>query len=126
MLDINKEIGSTDEIRRAKDAKEYAEATIEVAKECQVPVLDVWSAFMKQTGWKEEGPLPGSEEAGKSEILADFLYDGKLYCSHWLPSEAFGSTSEWRTMVEVQLMVKRVAPQSQWVQNCLRRSHKTH
>jgi isoamyl acetate esterase len=60
MLDINKEIGSTDEIRRAKDAKEYAEATIEVAKECQVPVLDVWSAFMKQTGWKEEGPLPGS------------------------------------------------------------------
>ena len=53
---------------------EYAEASIEVAKECQVSVLDVWSAFMKQTVWKEEGPLPGSEEAGKCEILAGFLH----------------------------------------------------
>jgi hypothetical protein len=79
MLDINRENGSTDQIRRARDAKDYAEATINVGKECNVPVLDVWTAFMKQSGWKGEYPLPGSEEVGKSDTLAKLLYDGELH-----------------------------------------------
>jgi hypothetical protein len=76
MLDINKENGSTDMVRRAKDAKEYADAVKEVGKECGIPVLDVWGAFMKAAGWKGESVLPGSEESGKSEVLAELLYDG--------------------------------------------------
>ena len=81
LLDINKENGSTDEIRRAKDAKEYAEKTKEVGKEYNLPVLDVWSAFMNETGWDGQGALPGSEEVGKNETLADLLHDGELSCS---------------------------------------------
>jgi hypothetical protein len=79
MLNINKENGSTDQIRRARDAKEYAEATISVGRECNVPVLDVWNAFMKHAGWKGEDPLPGSEKAGKSDTLAKLLHDGELH-----------------------------------------------
>lgn len=76
LLDINKKNGSADEIRRAKDAKEYAEKTKEVGKEYNLPVLDVWTAFMNATGWDGHGALPGSEEAGKNETLADLLHDG--------------------------------------------------
>lgn len=76
MLDINKKNGSTDMIRRATDAKEYADAVKEVGKECGVPVLDIWGAFMKAAGWKGEGVLPGSEESGKNKVLEEFLYDG--------------------------------------------------
>lgn len=77
MIDINKENGSTDQIRRAKDARSYAQATMEVGKECHVPVLNVWSTFMEEAGWKGDGPLPGSEEQGKSEVLANLLHDGE-------------------------------------------------
>jgi hypothetical protein len=79
MLDINKENGSTDMNRRAKDAEEYADTVKEVGKECGVPVLDVWGAFMKEAGWTGEGVLPGSEESGKNEVLAELLYDGEYF-----------------------------------------------
>lgn len=78
ILEINKENESTDMIRRAKDAKDYADAVKEVGKECNVPVLDIWSAFMKAAGWKGEGILPGSEESGKDKVLAELLWDGEL------------------------------------------------
>jgi hypothetical protein len=90
MLDINKENGSTDMIRRAKDAKEYADAVKEVGKECDVPVLDVWTAFMKAAGWNGQGVLPGSEESGKNEVLAELLYDGESS-----PSAQFISLFGW-------------------------------
>jgi hypothetical protein len=78
MLELSKENGETDQIRRAKDAKLYAEATKEIGKEFNLPVLDVWSAFMGVAGWKGTGLLPGSEELGKNKVLASFLHDGEL------------------------------------------------
>lgn len=77
MLAINRENGSTDMIRRAKYAKEYADAIKEVGEACGVPVLDIWGAFITTAGWKGEGLLPGSEELGENGVLADLLYDGK-------------------------------------------------
>lgn len=82
MLDINKENGSTDLIRRAMDARDYAMATKDIGKELNIPVLDVWTAFMRHAGWDDQGLLPGSEQAGKNEILADLLYDGMSSSFH--------------------------------------------
>lgn len=79
MLDLNKESGATGEIRRARDAREYAETTKAVGAECGIPVLDIWSSFMDQTGWQGQGPLPGSEETGKNGTLASLLHDGKKF-----------------------------------------------
>lgn len=62
--------------RKAFHAKQYAEATKEVGKELDVPVVDVWSAFMAKTEWKEGEKLPGQVEDGKSDILEGLLYDG--------------------------------------------------
>jgi hypothetical protein len=77
ILGIHKENGNTAVIRRAKDARDFADATKEVGNECGLPVLDVWSAFMEAAGWTGEGLLPGSEESGKNEVLAGLLHDGE-------------------------------------------------
>lgn len=67
------------ETRKAKDAAEYAELVREVGKETGVDVIDVWALFMQKAGWKTGDPLPGSKELGKSDVLADLLYDGMYY-----------------------------------------------
>jgi hypothetical protein len=73
-------VGSTEEIRKARDAADYAAVVREVGKETGVPVLDVWAAFMEKAGWKgEDGFLPGSKKSGKSMVLAELLYDGKKF-----------------------------------------------
>ena len=110
MLDINKETGSSDMIRRAKDAKEYADTVKDVGKEYGIPVLDVWSAFMKAAGWKGDGLLPGSEESGKNEVLAKLLYDGKITFSPWPPH--LSPRTELADYC-------RSASQPQWVQDCV-------
>lgn len=79
LLEMNKENGRTEEIRKAKDAAAYAEAVREVGREMGVPVLDVWTAFMDAAGWKGgEEVLPESSELGKNEVLADLMYDGEV------------------------------------------------
>lgn len=75
--DLLREMGSTNETRKAKDAADYASTVREVGKETKTPVLDVWAAFMEKTGWKlGDAVLPGSKESGKDLILSDLLYDG--------------------------------------------------
>jgi hypothetical protein len=70
--------GYMGEVRQAKDAAEYAAATKVLGKEMGINVLDVWGMFMELAGWKEgDEVLPGSKQNGKSEVLADLLYDGK-------------------------------------------------
>lgn len=64
--------------RKATHAKQYSEATKEVGKELNIPVADVWSAFMAKTGWKEGERLPGQVEDGKNDVLEGLLYDGEL------------------------------------------------
>jgi len=53
----------------------YANAVREVGKELGVPVVDVWSAFIKRTGWKEGEPLPGTPERQEA-VLPTLLNDG--------------------------------------------------
>jgi hypothetical protein len=74
-----KEWGNFGESRKAGGAKEYARIVKEVGDESGVSVLDVWGVFMERAGWKGEGGvLPGSLEKGKSEVLGEFLDDGKF------------------------------------------------
>lgn len=64
------------EIRKAKDAGEYAAVVKEVGKETGVAVLDIWTMFMQKAGWDGGNSLPGSENLGKNLVLEGFLYDG--------------------------------------------------
>ena len=64
--------------RTAEHTRLYAEACREVGKQCGVTVLDLWSLFMMEVGWKAGEPLPGSKERPMCPALQDLLSDGML------------------------------------------------
>lgn len=62
--------------RTAEHTKMYADACYEIGKELGVPVLDLWSVFMAEAGWREGEPLAGSIKIGKNNVLGELLEDG--------------------------------------------------
>lgn len=68
--------GVAERQRTAEHTKQYADACREVGAEVGVVVLDLWSVFMAEAGWKEGEPLPGSKKADRSRVLGELLSDG--------------------------------------------------
>lgn len=68
--------------RTATNTRIYADACREVGNSLGIPVVDIWSAFMKQAGWTEGQPLAGSKSAPANEKLAALLSDGSTLCLH--------------------------------------------
>jgi len=62
--------------RTAAHTKKYADACREVARDLDLPLVDLWQAFMSKAGWKEGAPLTGSKDVGKNEELQKLLRDG--------------------------------------------------
>ncbi|ETN39851.1 uncharacterized protein HMPREF1541_06077 [Cyphellophora europaea CBS 101466] len=64
--------------RTAANTKLYADACAAVAHDLRLPLVDVWSTFMRQAGWdpSDSGPLVGSREAEPSTVLRELLSDG--------------------------------------------------
>ncbi|KAJ5342258.1 Esterase SGNH hydrolase-type subgroup [Penicillium brevicompactum] len=62
--------------RMASFTKLYAAAAQEVAASLNVPVVDLWSAFMQTTSWQEGQPLIGSRDAPNNETFAGLFTDG--------------------------------------------------
>ncbi|EKV05256.1 GDSL Lipase/Acylhydrolase family protein [Penicillium digitatum PHI26] len=62
--------------RTASFTKLYAEAACEVGASLNIPVVDLWSAFMKPTGWQEGEPLIGARDVPSNDTLASLLTDG--------------------------------------------------
>ncbi|CAO2657419.1 Nn.00g035450.m01.CDS01 [Neocucurbitaria sp. VM-36] len=65
--------------RKADVARSYAEAVVQIGKEMQTAVVDLWSACMTEAGWNHgcgEGLLPGDRRAEKCEGLGRLLTDG--------------------------------------------------
>lgn len=62
--------------RTAELAKTYSEAAREVAMSLNVPVADIWTAFMATTDWKEGQPLVGSRDLPNNESFSSLFTDG--------------------------------------------------
>lgn len=62
--------------RTAIHTKSYAAAAKEVGASLNIPVVDLWSAFLKPTGWKEGEPLIGSRDVPDNETFAGLFTDG--------------------------------------------------
>ncbi|KAJ5964833.1 Esterase SGNH hydrolase-type subgroup [Penicillium vulpinum] len=62
--------------RTARHTKLYAAAASEVGASLNIPVVDLWSTFMKVAGWKEGEPLIGARDVPSNEKLASLLTDG--------------------------------------------------
>ncbi|CAG8974624.1 hypothetical protein HYALB_00009801 [Hymenoscyphus albidus] len=72
--------GERKEGRSVEGAREYAEAVKEVGSITGVPVVDIWTAFMRKIGWEESSaasiPIPGKSEDGGKAGLGLLLSDG--------------------------------------------------
>ncbi|KAK4983844.1 hypothetical protein LTR50_006971 [Elasticomyces elasticus] len=62
--------------RTAENTARYAEAVREVGEQLNVPVLDIWKAFMQRAGWSEGQPLPGSKDVERNAVLTELMHDG--------------------------------------------------
>ncbi|KAH7203121.1 SGNH hydrolase-type esterase domain-containing protein [Fusarium redolens] len=64
---------------RAERVAMYAQAIRDIGKKENVPVVDLWTAMMRTTGWKDDGVdaiLPGSSSISPSMELGRLFYDG--------------------------------------------------
>ncbi len=64
--------------RTAAHTAKYAHAALELGEELHLPVLDLWTIFMRKAGWQEgsTGALIGSKDAPRSQVLGELLDDG--------------------------------------------------
>ncbi|OCT48300.1 Isoamyl acetate-hydrolyzing esterase 1 like protein [Cladophialophora carrionii] len=64
--------------RTAEHTAKYARAALQIGQDCGLPVLDLWTIFMRRAGWTEGSTdaLAGSKDAPRSEVLGDLLIDG--------------------------------------------------
>ena len=62
--------------RLAERTKKFADAGNALSKELGVPIVDLWSAFMKRAGWKHGDPLLGKTGVPGSDKLKETLSDG--------------------------------------------------
>ncbi|OJD11817.1 hypothetical protein AJ78_07485 [Emergomyces pasteurianus Ep9510] len=63
-------------MRKASQTKLYADACRQVGKALNVPVADIWTAFMTAAGWSPGMPLAGSRDEPVNEKLQALLSDG--------------------------------------------------
>jgi hypothetical protein len=73
--------GYTSVSRLAGTTKVYADAVVELGAKLNLPVVNLWKAFMAKTNfkidaWKVGDHLPGSLESAQSDALVELMYDG--------------------------------------------------
>lgn len=70
--------GFTPVRRLAENTAKYAQVCREVGVQLQVPVVDIWTAFLKHFGWREgQEYLPGSRMIPANEIFQSLFSDGE-------------------------------------------------
>lgn len=70
-------LGLSEPSRTAINTKRYADGCRQVGASLGIPVVDLWTAFMEEAGWKEGDPLPGSRDAPPNEVLKRLVHDGQ-------------------------------------------------
>ena len=73
------ETGSTT-TRTARTTARYAQVVRDLSDELRLPVLDIWSAMIRNAGFHigaiDYSAFPGSMDAPRSETLQSYLHDG--------------------------------------------------
>jgi hypothetical protein len=73
--------------RTAAATKEYADAACEVGAKLNIPVINLWKAFMTKAAfqvdvWKTGDHLPGSLAIPQDDALVKLMYDGEVLDRH--------------------------------------------
>lgn len=80
--------------RTAENTKLYAQACKEVGEQLGVPVVDIWTSFLRHAGWAEDQEeLPGSRKHPANKALQSLFSDGE-YSGDGVSSTTRSSRSE--------------------------------
>ncbi len=71
------DLGLSEPSRTAWNTKRYADGCRQVGRSLGIPVVDLWTAFMKEAGWKDGQPLPGSRDRNQCEAFRRLFRDGQ-------------------------------------------------
>ena len=67
---------SAERTRKNTVTVEYVQAALEVGESLGIPVLNIFTAFLKRAGWSEGEPFPGSLDQPENEVMKELLIDG--------------------------------------------------
>ncbi|KAF2634782.1 SGNH hydrolase, partial [Massarina eburnea CBS 473.64] len=67
--------------RKAATTKQYADAAVELGKQLNVPVINLWTEFMSRAGfdhatWRSGGEMAGSLQLPQNDVLVELMHDG--------------------------------------------------
>ena len=79
----DQESGYSSVSRTATTTKQYADAVVELGAKLNLPVVNLWKAFMAKTNfkidaWKVGDLLPGSLDTAQNDALVELMYDGEI------------------------------------------------
>ena len=63
--------------RTAANTAEYVNVCREVGSELKVPVVDIWTLFLRHAGWVEGEPLLGTRGIAANGVFQSFFSDGE-------------------------------------------------
>jgi hypothetical protein len=68
--------------RTASATKDYADAACEIGAKLNLPVVNLWQAFMEKANFKVDAwtlgdPIPGSLGMPQNDALVELMYDGR-------------------------------------------------
>lgn len=86
--------GYTSVSRLAKTTKDYSDAACAVGAKLNVPVVNLWKAFMDKANfrvdsWQHGDPIPGSLGIPQNDALSELMYDGTIL--HVVPIDGAGA-----------------------------------
>ncbi|KAF4334989.1 GDSL lipase acylhydrolase family [Fusarium beomiforme] len=101
---------------RADRVATYAQAIRDIGKSENVPVVDLWTAMMRTTGWKDGAVLPGSSRTVPSVDLGRLFYDGL----HFTQDGYDIYTQELLRVLEAEVPECRVHETDEWYPEWIR------
>ena len=101
---------------RAERVAMYAQVIRDIGKSENIPVVDLWTAMMRTTGWKEGDILPGSSRTVPSVDLGRLFYDGL----HFSEDGYRIYTQELLRVLEVEVPECRIQGTDEWYPEWIR------
>lgn len=94
----------------------YAQVIRDIEKSGNIPVVDLWTAMMRTTDWKEGNALPGSSRIVPSADLGRLFYDGL----HFTEDGCGIYTQEALRVLEAEVPECRIQGTDEWYPEWIR------
>lgn len=65
--------------RTIENTEKYVNACHEIGSQLKVPVVDIWTPFLRHAGWVEGEPPPGTRDIAANKVFQSLFSDGEYF-----------------------------------------------